>query len=40
MAEQNAEDAGVLDGDSLRLRELARRLGVLSARFTVGQPPR
>ncbi|TXI35179.1 MAG: methyl-accepting chemotaxis protein [Aquipseudomonas alcaligenes] len=40
VAEQNAEDAGVLDGDSLRLRELARRLGVLSARFTVGQPPR
>ena len=40
VAEQNAEDAGVLDGDSLRLRELARRLGVLSARFTVGQTPR
>ncbi|MBB2496929.1 methyl-accepting chemotaxis protein [Aquipseudomonas ullengensis] len=35
VAEQNAEDAGVLDGDSLRLRELAGRLGRLSARFAV-----
>ncbi|WP_068827592.1 methyl-accepting chemotaxis protein [Pseudomonas sp. BMS12] len=35
VAEQNAEDAEVLDGDSQRLRELARRLGELSVRFVV-----
>lgn len=35
VAEQNAADAGVLDGESSRLRELARRLGGLSARFAV-----
>ena len=35
VAERNAEDAGVLDGDGLRLRELARRLEQLSTRFVV-----
>jgi methyl-accepting chemotaxis protein len=35
VAEQNAADAGVLDGESSRLRELARRLGGLSERFAV-----
>jgi len=35
VAEGNAEDAGVLDGDSLRLRELAQRLGQLGMRFRI-----
>ena len=37
VAERNAENAEVLDGDSQRLRELARRLGELSRRFVVGK---
>ncbi|WP_394560275.1 methyl-accepting chemotaxis protein [Aquipseudomonas alcaligenes] len=39
VAEQSAEDAEALDDDSRRLRELARRLGGLSARFLVGARP-
>ncbi|MFG0381845.1 methyl-accepting chemotaxis protein [Pseudomonas sp. zbq_18] len=35
VAERNAENAEVLDGDSQRLRELARKLGELSRRFVV-----
>ncbi|MBC9252653.1 chemotaxis protein [Pseudomonas alcaligenes] len=35
VAERNAGDAGMLDSESARLRDLARRLGGLSARFAV-----